>query len=94
MDVRRVPDGGKARDALAERGHETGMFDELGREIEKLDLVAGFGVDAVGPKAESINGRRHGGVTWGHSGHRCNGPSRAKRNGRGYGKPKQPRPVR
>ena len=47
MDVRRVTDRGEARDALADRGHETGMLDELGREIEKLDLVSGFGVDPV-----------------------------------------------
>ena len=91
VDVRRVADGGEARDALAERGHESGMFDELRREIEKLDLVSGFGVDAVGPGAEAIDGRRDRGVYgWEHSDHRCNGPSRPIRSGRGYGKPKQP----
>ena len=70
MHVRRMTHRGEARDALTDRGHETGMLDELGREIEKLDLVSGFCVDPFGPKAESINGRSHGVVTWGHLGHR------------------------
>jgi len=64
-----VPDRGEARDALGDRGHETRMLDELGREIEKVDLVSCFCVEPFGPEAESINGRRHG-VTWGHLGHR------------------------
>ena len=56
MDVRGVADGREARDALAQRGDESGMFDKLRREIEKLDLVSGFGVDAIGPAAETIDG--------------------------------------
>ena len=56
MNVRRVADGGEARDALAECGHESGMFDKLRRELEKLDLVPGFRVDAVGPGAKAIDG--------------------------------------
>jgi len=70
MHVRRMADRREARDALTGRGDETGMLDELGREIEKIDLVSCFCVDPFGPKAESINGRHHGVVTWGHWGHR------------------------
>ena len=63
VHVRGVADGGKARDPLAERRYKTGMLDEQGREIEKLDLIAGFGVDAVCSAAESIDGDRYRGVS-------------------------------
>ena len=46
-DVRRVSDRSEASDTLADRGHETGMLDELGREIEKIDLVSCFCVDPL-----------------------------------------------
>jgi NAD(P)-dependent dehydrogenase (short-subunit alcohol dehydrogenase family) len=41
-----------------------------GFDVKELDLVSGFDVDPFGPKAKSINGHRHGVVTWGHLGHR------------------------
>jgi DNA recombination protein RmuC len=65
------------------------MVDELRRKIEELDLVAGFGIDAVGSGAKAIDGHGHrSGYGWHHSDHQCNGPSRSVGIGRGYGKPK------
>jgi hypothetical protein len=38
------------------------MLDELGREIEAFDLIAGIGVDPVCSGTESNNSDRYGGV--------------------------------
>ena len=59
VHVRRVTNGGKARDTFAERRYKSGMLDKRRREIETFDLVACFGVDPVRSRAESINRDRY-----------------------------------
>ena len=69
VNVRGVTDGGKARDALAERANEAAVFDEFRREFEQLDFVAGFGVDATCSAAKPVGDRRRGCGSWEHSIH-------------------------
>jgi tRNA C32,U32 (ribose-2'-O)-methylase TrmJ len=50
------------------------MLDEVRRQIEQLDLIACFGINANAAAAETIFDRRGRGVySWQHSGHRATG---------------------
>jgi hypothetical protein len=63
-----MPHRGETRHPFRERGYKTGVFDEIRREIEKIDVFSGLDVLADGSAAESVDFRRNRGIYhWEHS---------------------------